>query len=360
MTAQESNSLSESSATIKESYHNGMRVPVTVVLRSGQRIQTPPTRGGSGDFCVVQIQEYQSNVNLDNSELSDDSGTKTTKPSEDLISALGVVYNPSGFNNSPHRRASLKFTVTHAELAAKGGSVYVPALDIVISLKGVASAPVHPYSLLGLRKQLITVDPMFDHTNGLHYQVKIVDRTGEFGSRWMNINGQVFQVPVVTAGAYQDGVYITSTHPGESTSPFDYARADYYQFRELKDDILPLYRTPGDAATLGDPQSAYKRSLDEAKLQTAMAAEVLKSDRNRMELEHARMLRDFETQRAAREEELRELEDRLKKEALIQKENAEKESMYRKAVIEAIKYGPAVAVGLAALWKTIEKIREKK
>lgn len=367
LTTMDSNKLSDNSVSLKESYHNGLNVPVTIVLRSGQRIQVPPTRGGSGEFCVVQIQEYQNSVILDNTELSDDSGTKTSKLAEEIIAALGLLQTPSGFGPVMGRRVALKFSLSHQELVSQGGSIYAPSLDIVVSLKGYASAPIHPFSMLGMRKHLTTVDPMFDHSNGLHYQVRIVDRTGQFGTRWINLNGQVFQVPVITDGSYQDGVYVISTHPGESVSPFQYARADYYQFADLTDAILPLYRNAGDAATLGDPQSAYKRTLEEAKLANALTAESLKNERNKLDLEHAQRMREFEKDREAskakllsREEELTVLEAELKKQALIQKEQAEKESTYRKAVLEVVKYGPAVAVGLAALWKTIEKIREKK
>lgn len=368
-------------ASRKENFYNGLKIAVTVVYRSGARAQFPASRGGTGLFTVLQVHEYQRAVNLDNADLSSDCGSKTSELAEKIIQALGLTHQPNVLGSFMDKRYTLKHTLTLEDLQRHNGSVYLPALDIVVSSLPIAVTPPHPYCMAMLRNRLIEMDPIFQHVNGLHYQIRIVDRSGVFGLTWINLNGKVFQIPVITEGEYQDGVYLISSHPSEIDGTFNYARADYYQFSDITEEILPLYRTRSEAATLGDPESAYKRELDRDKHSNALAEAALRRERQEMDHAHAQRTRELEREREEakhklleREEKLKEQErilaqmeadykirdEQLKRDMLMAKSMTEKQSHQRKALLEALKFGPAVIVGVVGIVKAVQKIREKK
>ncbi len=362
------------------SFYNGLRIPVTIVDRQGIRSKLMMNRGCFNNALIIlQEQEYSGTVFLDITDLSDDCGATQSILAKQISEVL-ATFTQRPLLSFPARRVTIKHTILAEDLQRNGGSVYVPGLDIVISTRDPEFAPLHPFSMVAMRAQLVNADPGLNYRNGLHYQIRIVDRAGAFGGRYINLNGEVFSIPVVDAGNYQDGVYVVSTHPYSTEATFNYARADYYTFEEATKQ-LSLYLTPVEAATLGDPQSAYKRELEQTKHDLALQEFEFKRKRNREENELETLKRNFEREReeakrkqAEREEAIRQREEylealereakirveELKRESMVLKDKYENDSMRRKAHMELLKYGPSIVVAGWGIYKAIQKLREKK
>jgi hypothetical protein len=366
--------LGAPSAAFKQTIINTLRVPVTMVSRRGIRAKYPGSRASMGGALVVlEEQEFQYSVNLDTSDLLSDYGQSTSDLSKQIIETLGLEQRPRLLSPGLPHRVSICHTITLEDFHRNGGSLYVPSLDMVFSLRELEHAPPHPYASTTMRDRIVEQDAMLTHTAGLHYHIRIMDRARQFGERYINLNGAVYQVPVVTEGDYQDGIYVISTHPYQSGSEFPYPRADYYQF-EGAEELLHLYRTSIDAATLGDPQSAYKRQLEVEKHNNQVEAEALRQQRARQEHEFEMVKHSYEQERAAakaehaRREEIlaamerdsRIREEGLKRDTLFAKEQFERESMRRKLHLELLKYGPAVVTGTYLIYKAIVKLQAKK
>lgn len=373
-----------SMASIREDYYNDSHLPITVVNRNGTRAVIPPgQRGGvldGGRFVIQQIQEFHRPVILDNADLSNDYGTQTSELSKQIIQALGVVRHNQGFFGSvSQHRVILSHTLDVVEISRRGGAVYVPELDLLISTRVLDQVPPHPYSLLGIR-QKVSKDRTLQSEDHFHYQVRIVDRAQIFSHRWININGTAFRIPSVEVSDDPDGVYLSTAR----ADPVDPRRTkvvtEYYPFDKVHDH-LTLYQTQNEAATLGDPQSAYKRELEAEKHRNTMEAERLRLEKLKSDLEHSTRMRELEKEREEAKARLMRQEDALKdKEARLQfmeaefkvreeqlkrdqfysKHAEERKSLNRKIFLETMKFLGAAAIGAATVYKTIQKLSEKK
>lgn len=360
---------------------NNLPIPITVVDRQGIRTGFTANRGQfSGDFILRRSEKFQPTVNLDLGDLLNDCGDM---PSELSVQILGMLKQQPDVSRTLTRRMidfTIDFTITMEDLRRNGGSVYVPWLDVVVSTASIQAAPAHPESMVVKRQQLLGSGYLNAPQSGMHYQVKIVDRAGVFGDRYVNINGDVFRVPVVSQSSYQDGVYLISTHPSPTGEQFTYPRADYYRF-DVADKRLGLYRTAVDAETLGDPQTAYKRELDGRSHQLKLDEHEMRKEKGRLEheaaLRQASLTRDKEeyerrkmawdsevkmreTQLELAEQAWKEREHHMKQEAALLKDKLESSSNTRKVVLEVVKFGPTIAVGVWAIVKAVKKLSETK
>lgn len=364
-------------AVFKETIFNNLRDAVTVVNRKGVRAKIPGTRAVmNGALTILEEQEFQFAVNLDTTELLNDCGLHTSELAKQIIETLGLQQRPRLMGTALPYRASIAHTITSEDLRRCGGTLYIPTLDLLISLNEPEHTPAHPFMLTTQREQLVVRDPLLSHTSGLHYHIRIVDRAGVFGERYVNLNGTVFRVPVVTEGSYQDGVYVISTHPYNGVGNIPYPRPDYYPF-ELAEKELSLYRTQVEAATLGDPQSAYKRELDAQKHKNQIESEALRQQRVQQDHEAEMLRRKHEREReeakarlAEREEKIKEREaildamerearikeEQMKRDTLFAKEQFERSSHQRKVHLEIMKYVPSLIAGAYLTYKTIVKL----
>ncbi len=355
-------------------FFNNLSVPVTVVDRLGVKTHFTGTRARfTGEFIIRQVDKYQPAVNLDVADLLSDCGAEPSKLAVQVAEALRQV--PSLNRTLITRQSDLTkdFTIYQDDIRRNGGSLYVVGLDLVVSLLPPHLAPLHPYQMACRREALLHTDHILNKDSGFHYQIKIVDKAGQFGQRYININGEVYAVPVIRETTYQDGVYIVSTHPSPTGEVFVYPRADYYQFEDAEKK-LALYRTALDAETLGDPQSAFKRDLDARANQLKLSEHEMRVEKQQIEREALRRTSEFEQRKAQWERESverqhqlelserawKERKHQLDQEALIVKDRLDERSTRRKAVLETLKYGPSVVVGIWAIVKAIQKLQEKK
>jgi hypothetical protein len=281
--------------------------------------------------------------------------------------ASGVAYNWV-------QAAHVDYFVTLADLEKAGGSIYIESLDLVLSLNGLADVPYHPHSLHGERQGLMP--PSVESEEHFHYRIEIHDQDGNFGDRFINVGGEVFNIRTNRSGKRRNGVYVIGSAPVMSANGHMPERCHYLQLEDA-DKKLHLYQSYKEALTLGNPADVYKRELDELAHQNRLEEAEnkreearIKTEQRMRDAEFETLRRDFQREReiAAQEQartdtrqrerqaqldefahslKLQEQESKIR--AMREKELYESRSQSRKDWSEVLKMFPvALSAGLAA------------
>lgn len=268
----------------------------------------------------------------------------------------------------PRDSFSIDYHIDLFDIESRGGVIYLTDLDIVVALG--ECNPIHPYSDAATRRRMIGQTDGLPQVDAFGYTIRIVDKTGQFGPRYVNINGAVYKVAVSRDWADRDGVYLISS--GAITSDFDNPppQVRRYEFTEAEE-ALGLYRTYDDAKNFGDAMAARKRELEKELLAIKEREQAHKNERIRLEAELEKQRQEYEKEklefeRRQREEEARlkamreEIEHEKKLQELRRKEYYESLSYQRKDMSETIKFIPVVVTGAAAIGYAILKAMNQK
>ena len=362
-------------AAVGLEFHNGTADDIIVVTRTGVQIEIPPLRGARFS-CLAIVSRYQMGygVNVDNRGLLNDQGHTTSLEAEKIDSA--VFRDDRRRVNTMH--AEVEYRISRREFHENGGALYLSNLDLVVSIVNRNYAPKHPYSKIGLREAMIENDPLLSRAEGLSYQIKIVDRHGQCGDRFINVNGKVFHIrPTINSNA-PDGVYVCSPVPSAGSHDMLLPHSEFYPF-EVAEKELNLFKTYQDALTLGNPEHLYKRELEERAHALKVERQQWEEDSHRRTVAYETLKRKWEEERdafklaqAAREEVLRQREyiqakqaqeyaDReaqMRLEAQRLKEETTARDHQRRERLEMLKYIPALITGLGAIAVAVQKLKK--
>lgn len=359
---------------VSTSYRNGTGVPVTVVLRTGLTALLPPQyERGSRNFTVTYRVTLAGEVNLDIFRLSN----ALTPEAQLLKDALE-------YGHVKHRRgqkiAEITYDVTREEIQEKGGSLYLKNLDVVLSVLQGDLVPLHPYSEVGIRNRLVAENDSINNVGSFGYALQIVDNASVFGDRYININNQIYKVPVMRDPERPDGVYRVSSPSVKG----DYALAPpeslYFRFDEVDAANLGLWRTYEEALTLGDVLAAKKQELESLALEIKREEAVLKREKQEREAafearkhkyEELRLQADDERKRQEQsfkitenrmlerqtrlKDEISELEHKRQITSMHQKDHYELRAYERKDSSEYLKLIPTFIAGVDACFLAVKK-----
>lgn len=353
-------------------FFNGLGRAVTVSLRTGVRYVIPSIPGTPfrGFLVRTRYEARGFEVKVDAGDLSNDLGRKSSVEAELLVK--------SRLFNAPSQQqqvASLDYVISPEEFDLNGGSIYLSNVDLCLSSLNPAYASPHPYSLVGGRNETL-LQEMESMPHGLLYRIRIIDQHGRYGDRYINLNGEVFQIRHERDTDLRDGVYALGHNPATGEFEMCGPRTLFFEF-ETADKELRLYRSHLEARTLGDPDSSYKRELDRVKHDNAVREQELKAERLQQEFDHAQRVRELEREREEakarfqqKEDQLKEREfilsnmehlhrireQELKKENMVIKDIFDHNATRRKETIEILKYAPALITGLGALYTVYKKV----
>lgn len=357
-------------------FHNGTGEDVTIVTRTGVQIEIPPLRGARfHHFAIVSKYRLGFNVNVDTSGLLNDEGHKTSLEAEKIDGALFRDGIRPGQGLAPE--AEIEYRISRQEFHEHGGSLYLPNLDLCLSVLNRHYVPRHPFSKAGLRQAMIENDPFLSRGEGLSYQIRIVDSRDQFGHRYVNVGGKVYLIRPTRHSDVADGVYVSRPVPAAGETPMLLPQSDYYSFEEA-DEALRLYKTFMEAKTHGDPQVEYKRELDERNHQLkrekqdwdqlahernvewetqkrAWEREREEAKREQAQREEELKRRDAELSRMEHDYSLREAQ--IKRDTLLLKEVFDERNHRRKELIEVLKYVPALVTGVGAIFAAYKKLQ---
>lgn len=358
-------------------FYNGLSVPVTVITRTGVRYTIPFCQGATfRGFVIRSSYRWGHGVKVDTHELLNDQGLTTSQEASLLDQQLRRdnprihrAYEPDGV---------LDYLISAREFEQMGGSVYLENLDLTLSVNEGPYVPSHPFSLAGIRKQL-AAGVLAEEAKGLSYGIRIVDRLGRFGDRYVNIGGEVFQIRAErNNNEPADGVYAVSQLPAAGMGQVpEQGRCVHYRFEDA-DKALQLYTTYNDAKTLGNPQDVYKRDLEERAHRLKLEDLDFKERKAKWERESDERKRVFETEQheakmrlmkredqvrdrehnlTIQEQDFRYREAQLKRDTLELKDRLDNRSMDRKETIEILKHIPLLITGIGGIVLAIKKLK---
>lgn len=377
--------LTPGSAELGFQFINHLHRPVTVLTRTGMRLIIPyrppriPVRpdktkkpsplDNEPRFIIRAKVHAHHDVILDTTELSNDCGVKTSVEAQAYCDSVRMSEDKIARRQT--QDAWVEYIIPATDFDANGGVLFLQNIDLQVSVLDQASTAPHPYSLLGQRNRDAFNFKEDMTPRGVFYGVYIRDKDNHFGQRFININGHVFGVPVLTDESQdRDGVYFVNC--GRTTSSFVPARVfvEYVPFEEA-DDKLGLYQTYREALTLGDPQERFKREYE-------LRVQELKNEELQFREERAASERELDTIKERQRREMMEYEHQLlkitqlnkliaaelerrdqiyKREMMILKDITEGRSASRKEAGEIIKLIPTIITTVATYVAAYKKLK---
>lgn len=360
---------SESPYEVTYQYINGLPEPVTVVERSGMRVTIPSNRQPRmRDFVIRVVVRHTREVNVNIDQLC-----HGTTPESKILAQVFSEGIMTRHGSNWHY--FVDYHIDYEDFRQHGGSLYVGNHDLVLTILNPGRPdlfPDHPFSTNGVHNRMIEEDESINNAFKFGYSLQIVDNGGFFGERFININQQVFKVPVTTDYTKPNGVYLTCSGPVASGHGYHRPVSNHYTFEEA-DKELSLYRTIDEAKTLGDVFAEKERELQAYKLDVKRQEEKLKAERMDREAEFDRRKAALEAERLEEEErrkkedhrlsekqarikeELAELEHRRQMRSIEAKDGYEQRHYQRKDTSEVVKFLPAIFTGVIALFVAFQK-----
>lgn len=352
---------------IEQEYFNGLSKPVTVVDRNGMQVTIPPGfNPAHRDFVIRLKVTFGRDVKVNIDRLL--SGTSVSAKALAETIQEGSVQFRHG-----ERRHSMDYHITLEDIESRGGSIYLSNLDRVVSTLHGHLIPLHPHSEAAIRNRLVEEDPTVNEVDSFGYSLRIVDSQGLYGDRYVNINNQVYKVPISRSAAMPDGVYLTSSGPVTGDYNLVKPISKRYGFEEA-DVELRLYRTAEEARTLGDVLSEKEKELKQLAVEIKEREQRLKEEKLSREHEFELLKQRLDQERAEEDaqrkreetrlqqrqlrlkEEISELEHRRNMENLRQKDYYENRSLERKDSSEVVKFLPSLVMGAVALFAVFSKL----
>lgn len=354
--------------SIEKEFINGFKVPVTMVDRTGMPLIIQPMNVRAlTKFVVRYTIKYRVGVNIDVERLSN----ATT---EGMRALRDAVLSGSVRQRMGQCFAQVDYGVDEDEVQRNGGSLYLVNLDVVVSTMTGGYVPHHPFSVDGIRNRLVASNDTINFAGSVGYGLQIVDNEEVFGPRYININKEIYLVQPAKDPGRLSGVYRASTGPVNESGAVGKPRADYYAFPEAEA-MLGMFRSYEEAVVMGDIAAEKKRELDALALELKTQEHRNKLERLQREEEFETWKRDLEQRRAAEESDRKAQEHRWKLEearineqaarlkeeqtrvehlrgiaALERKDHYEERSYVRKDSSELLKWVPAIAASVAALF----------
>ena len=287
--------------SITWSYINRTGVPIFVQDRHGVNFDMSPLTGHQmgpqREFVVRKMYVWKdSKVKIDaRGLLSEMEHLSTQKQIKEQLADL--IPDMQGYY-----RLAIDFVYLHSDL--KHNPVrYIPELDILIGLGGLPSYNPHPYSPMGIYyKTIIDNDTDAPAASWSGY---IVDNSGVFGSRYVNVFGVIFELKVRKSQHESDGLYMVRSNYHDGDDRVITPRITRLSLKEV-DDCEYIFKSFEAANGVGDISSQRAAIVSE--------------------LEHERKVYELQARKELAEV-TKELE-RLKVETSIKKSLLEKDQAY--------------------------------
>lgn len=312
--------------------HFESTIPSCVVIntRSGLSITLPAYMGFNAvPNPVVRIQYevvYNHGVKINMDDVLN--GLSDTVPFEYQV-LREAIERGAVQHGRLQNRALITYEFPLSFLEEHNGDPYIPGVDLVISVKSEQDTKPHPYSPVHLRQALLADMALNLAKDSMYVGYLIVDNGDQLGTRYVNINDQVYRIDPARDALRANGLYLLGSQPIE----FDHA-------------------TAGEKLTFIEMEQVLERpheyglypSFSEARFKGDAKTRKLLEDQEAQERAHQRELERFELDQRKRSE-----EEEYKK-AEYERKLAE---AARRESLEWLKFIPALVGGVIAMVKIL-------
>jgi len=345
---------------INFSYVNRTPVPVSIGLRNGFKFTLPAEPDNQPPRLVIRVEILTTVAIKTNIQrvlsVVDDASTQELQLLRDAFQKE-IEVNAHGGS-----RMYLDYPIEYQTLRQCGGSIYSNETDTVVSILDVLDMPEHPHSLMGKHKQLIAENLSEESFSSFGYTLKIIDNTGIFGDRFINLAGRVFKVVATEDQTMREGVYILTNGHVKSLRETPATGMEIVAFEDAEEH-LGLYRTFAEAYNSADRQLERKEKIAQMEYDTQfLRAELTRAKEafNQSEFERERIRKSMEEQAAAhaadQARQHEEYQRKMERERAQMKDDYERKSHERKDHSESLKFLPTIIVGIGAIMVAIKTL----
>ena len=334
-------------------YYNQTGYPITVATRNDLKVEIASQSEFTDHRFIIELEFCFTNEARDHFEMFISRLGETDNQTLDAI-RTAYMEQVAGTQRYHNHGAvfKLEYSVTREQIAKAGGVMYIPDLDIIVSMKTYEDTPPHPYSDTGKRLGMVidAEDSLDDH--GFGFMVHVVDNAKRFDKLYMNVNRMVYPLVPVEDSSLRDGVYVVAPHTTEDIVIQGGRRCLYYPFNFDRLKEISVYRTMAEAESLGDDVTQRKAALAELEHATS----VIKFEMQEQRTKHEKEMQSLNAELERRTLRLKTVEQELEMQRLVKKDTYEERSQTRKDSGEVLKILPAIIIGVGAALAAIKKI----
>lgn len=334
-------------------YRNGTCKTIGVATRDGIKFDILPKPEPNNAF-IVQV-EYvfthptrENLIEFVNAHLNDNS------PELKLIKEYNLHEKPGYLNRGKYQ---FEYVIFENDLTESGGVVYITDLDLVLSTKGHAQIPFHPYGREAeIHKFLDRQKAEASDSVGGNfiYSINIVDNFGKIGTRWLRIGDDVVQIDPITDSTRTDGIYVWTNKPQNGRLDEAGRFAECYDLNQ-EPPYFKLHKTFHEARYTKQDEDQIKCNEFKAKIIKIEAdLQISENSLSKANLDKENLERNMESQRVEFANQMHRLNMQLEREiqereTMRAKDRYEAVSQERKNTSELIKSVPAIILGIIGI-----------
>lgn len=244
----------------------------------------PPAGTVPGVIVIADVDSEKTYVKIDSKNQLNDPINEDQK-----ILKASIKRSTKLRNN--YERASVEYFISREVLDMEGGLVYLPEVDIQVSMFTPTATPEHPFSFTGYETHTVFDNDFLSCQTLTGIAFKLVDNAGRLGLRYVNLNRHVYQLTPTTDVNLNDGLYVTTNGMCTGNRRHAVPKTQYYPTDKIAELFGPIYQTAEQARIDGDPETIRKREWDKAEAELKNDSLLLKSKILATEAELADMTR---------------------------------------------------------------------
>ncbi|MNO12898.1 hypothetical protein D3C76_25160 [compost metagenome] len=318
------------------SYFNYTDRDLIITTRDGSSVVASPVADYSNDELVVCVTHAMTRESMERAL-----DILRNRPSvEDRETHYWIrAYEAALYNNSRQSlSASVEYMIYYRDLQDAGGRCYMPDVDLLVEFLADHGA-VHPFDKIKRDEAMVqSIAPGVGDATFV-FMVKAVDNSQHVqrATRYINLGGDIFMIPVERDLNYQTGVHIVSRQPIRDGEVATDIVARTYTFEEA-DEKLGLRRTVEEAIQGGALNDMAKAIIERETTLKKVEEVKLRSEQ---------LDADTELQR-------------LRNEGALSKAQQDREAALRRNYVEWAKTAVALLGAAITIYGILSKLRSDK
>lgn len=263
-----------------------------VCLRSGINYSVAPKNGPPGQSPGVIIQliteSHKDYVKID-------SKSQLNEPHNEDQKILKASLKRSNKLRNEFDEAIVEYYISREHIDSEGGVIYLPELDIQLSILSSIATPEHPFSSKGCETHIVYDNDYLGSQILTGLAFKLVDNSGQMGVRYLNLNRSVYQLTPVSDMNLNSGLWVTTNGMCSGSRRHAMAKTHYYPLDKVDELFGKLYKTAEEARIDGDPDIISKREHERAESELKadtlrLKQQILESEKELAEIQRVRDL----------------------------------------------------------------------
>ncbi|MCY1283522.1 hypothetical protein D9M68_17990 [compost metagenome] len=315
-------------------YYNYTDRDVIVTSRDGTAITVQPVGRRNCDEFIVCVTHQMTRSSMERAvEILRNRAAPDEPESHFWIRAYdGALYADA---HNPVLQASVEYVIYYNDLMNASGRCYMPEVDLLVEWSSDRGA-VHPFDKTKRDEAMVSSIAPGVGDSTFVFMIKAVDNAAviQRSTRYVNIGGEVFVIPIERDLDYLTGIHVVSRAPVKDGCAVSDVITRHYTFEEA-DVQFSLHRTVEDAINGGPLETVAKTIIERETTARKVGEAMLRTEQ---------LDADAELQR-------------LRNEGALSKAQQDKESAARRNYVEWAKTGVALLGAAITIYGILSKLK---